>query len=201
MKSIEIPASVSSIGVSAFSSNQLTSISVDAGNPYYDSRDNCNAIIWTLLNQLIQASSNTFIPNTVTSIASYAFSNIQIHSELIIPNSITSIGSLAFYECGILSISIPNSVVSIEYSAFQNCSLRKVTISSSVSSIGSGAFYNLPLDSVFMLGDTPPTLGDHCFRSCYNAKFYVPCGSSENYRNNMSWADAYYDLLVSAKTF
>lgn len=202
LKSITIPASVSSIGTSAFSSSTLTTISVAEENPYYDSRDNCNAIIWTALNQLIQASSSTVIPNTVTSIASQAFSNIQIHSNLVIPESITSIGQSAFYNCGILSITIPNSVVSIESSAFRESSLRTITFESSVTSIGTEAFYNCPLDTVFFLGTTPPTLGSDgsSFRFCYNVAFLVPCGSADVYRSASGWngiIDSYWPTYAS----
>ena len=40
-----------------------------------------------------------------------------------IPNSVTSIESYAFYKCsGLTSITIPNSVTSIGYAAFYGCS-------------------------------------------------------------------------------
>ncbi|MBQ5474847.1 MAG: leucine-rich repeat protein, partial [Lachnospiraceae bacterium] len=52
-------------------------MSVDIDNPKYDSRDNCNAIIETSSNQLIVGCKNTIIPNTVTTIGTYAFSNCK----------------------------------------------------------------------------------------------------------------------------
>ena len=59
-----------------------------------------------------------------------------------IPNSVTSIGSFAFSDCpGLTSVTIPNSVTSIGYSAFYVCSgLTSLTIGNSVSEIGVYAF-------------------------------------------------------------
>ena len=54
LTSVTIPNSVTSIHYGVFSGcSSLTSIAVDAGNPVYDSRENCNAIIKTSSNKLI----------------------------------------------------------------------------------------------------------------------------------------------------
>ena len=70
--------------------------------------------------------------------------NGTLVTELIIPDSVTSIGSYAFYDYDSLtSLTIPDSVTSIGYSAFYNCtSLTSVTIPDSITSIGSYAFYD-----------------------------------------------------------
>ena len=41
---------------------------VDAANPVYDSREDCNAIIHTSTNELIAGCKNSQIPNSVTSL-------------------------------------------------------------------------------------------------------------------------------------
>ena len=114
---------MTSIGNGAFyECTGLTSISVENGNPKYDTRDNCNAIIET--------SSNTLIAGCKTSI---------------IPNSVTSIGGGAFYYCtGLTSITIGNSVTSIGGSAFYGCSrLASVTVElESPLTIGNSTFSN-----------------------------------------------------------
>lgn len=133
LTSITIPSSVThdgttyrvtSIGNRAFEDcTGLTSIVVEGGNTVYDSRSNCNAIIETSTNTLIQGCKTTIIPNSVTSIEESAFSGCTGLASITIPNSVTSIGYFAFDGCtGLTSVTIPNSVTSIGYRAFSNCS-------------------------------------------------------------------------------
>ena len=140
--SINIPNSVTSIDDKAFSGcSGLTSITVEEGNTYYDSRNNCNAIIETKSNTLILGCKNTIIPTSVTSIGNDAFFDCVSLESVTIPNSVTSIGNSAFQNCALTSVTIPNSVTSIGKSAFSGCrSLESVTIPNSVTSIGNNAF-------------------------------------------------------------
>ena len=120
LTSVSIPNSVTSISSSAFQNcHDLTSIKVESGNPQYDSRDNCNAIIETSSYTLIFGCKNTVIPNSVTSIGDDAFRYCSGLTSITIPNSVTSIGDGAFSGCsGLTSITIPNSVTSIGENAF-----------------------------------------------------------------------------------
>lgn len=116
LTSINIPNSVIAIGTYAFSgcSSSLTSIMVESGNPKYDSRNNCNALIETSTNTLILGCNKTIIPNGVTSIEGNAFYECKDLTSVTIPNSVVSIGYSTFKDCSSLtSISIPNSVTSI----------------------------------------------------------------------------------------
>ena len=120
LTSLTIPNSVISIGNRAFiTCKSLTSIVVASDNIYYDSRDSCNAIIETSTNTLIAGCRTTVIPNSVTSIAAYVFSNLDNMLSVTIPNSVTSIGEYAFFWCSSLtSVTIPDSVTSIGSQAF-----------------------------------------------------------------------------------
>ena len=68
-------------------------ITVDPENPYFDSRDNCNAIIETATNRLIVGSRNMQIPESVTTIAPFALSG---QTSVTIPASVTLIEEFAF---------------------------------------------------------------------------------------------------------
>jgi len=99
IESIEIPASLTNIGRGAFSGcKNLASITVAEGNPKYDSRDNCNAIIEIATSKLVAGCLNTNIPNSVNTIANSAFECLNI-TALTIPTSITTIESYAFELC------------------------------------------------------------------------------------------------------
>ena len=143
LKSIEIPASVTSIGDAAFlGCTSLASISVAEGNPTYDSRKECNAIIETKTNTLLYGCKNTVIPDGVTSIGVRAFADCTSLESITIPASVTSIGDGAFADCTSLeSIVIPASVTSIGDNVFCGCtSLKSIEIPASVTSIGVAAF-------------------------------------------------------------
>ena len=145
LQSISIPNSVRYISYTALKGcSSLTKIIVADGNPWLDSRDNCNAIIESKTNTLLVGCKNTVIPNSVTSIGYNAFEDCSNLTSITIPNSVTSIGSRAFEDCDNLnSITIPNSVTSIGSNAFNGCkNLSSITIPGSVTSIGYNAFYD-----------------------------------------------------------
>lgn len=124
LTSITIPSSVTSIGDGILRGcTGLTSVVVASGNSFYDSRNNCNAIIETATNTLVSGCYSTVIPNTVTAIGNYAFSGYPNLISVTLSTAITSIGEGAFENCsGLTSITIPNSVDSIGAAAFKNCS-------------------------------------------------------------------------------
>jgi len=120
--SLVIPDSVEIIGDYAFlGCNSLKSIVVDKNNPKYDSRDNCNAIIETETNRLIQGCQNTIIPDSVEIIGAYAFRGCTCLASIKIPNSVTKIGEEAFFGCDNLKLStitMPDHDVEIGKNAF-----------------------------------------------------------------------------------
>ena len=100
LSSVNIPASVRIIDPNPFyGCEPLASITVDAGNPVYSSPNGCNAIIKTDEHRLISGCKNTVIPNDVTEINDYAFSDCTGLSSIEIPASVEIINDYAFKGC------------------------------------------------------------------------------------------------------
>ena len=170
LTSITIPNSVSSIGSEAFSGcSGLTSIVVVSGNTFYDSRNNCNAIIEKATGTLILGCQTTIIPNGVTSIGNGAFLDCSGLTSVTIPNSVTNIGGSAFFSCdNLTSVTIGNSVTSIGNDAFYHCKgLTYVNIPNSVKYIGSYAFYYCESLPFVTIGNSVTYIGFGAFSNCY----------------------------------
>jgi hypothetical protein len=158
LQSIIIPSKVNTINKdstdAAFAScRNLASITVVDNNSTYDSRENCNAIIETASNTLIQGCKNTIIPDSVTSIGTNAFYYCKDLTSITITDSVTSIEEGAFWDSGLTSVTIPNSITSIKDYTFSDCSsLTSVTIPNSVTSIGTAFNSCTSLTSIIFEG-------------------------------------------------
>lgn len=124
LTSVKIPNSVTSIGTAIFyGCTDLATIVVEEGNPTYDSRENCNAIIETASNKLIMGCKGTSIPNGITTIGQESFQGCTGLTSIAIPSSVTTIEDYAFENCtGLTSFIIPDGVTSIESGIFDYCS-------------------------------------------------------------------------------
>ena len=206
LTSVNIPNSVTAIGKGVFEScDELACFVVESGNPRYDSRNNCNAIIETADNTIIVGCKNTIIPNSVTAIGEWAFSYCYGLTSITIPNSVIAIGNGAFEGCiGLTRVDISNSVTSIGRYAFLNCGgLTSIVIPNSVTSIGKNAFNNC-----WMLTDVYCYIADLSGVSCGNELFYtdfssdysnrtlhVLQGTADAYRADENWYP-YFGLII-----
>ena len=175
--SITIPKSVVNIGLFSFyGCYNLSSIVVENGNPIYDSRDNCNAIIETSSNNLFKGCVNTTIPNTITSIGDYAFDNVfssDNPASIVIPNSVKSIGNAAFRYCTTLaSVVLSEGLTSIGQFAFYGCyDLASITLPNSMTDIGDYAFSRCSSFKSVVIPDGVTSVGNGSFNSCSDLEF------------------------------
>ena len=149
LTSITIPNSVTSIGYSAFSGcSGLTSITIPSsvtiiGSSAFRGCSGLTKAEFASIESLFKIKFGDDSSNPLY-YAKHLYINGQEVTDVVIPNSVTSIGSYAFRGCsGLTSVTIPSSVTSIGQGAFSYCSgLKSVTIPNSVTSIGNQAFYN-----------------------------------------------------------
>lgn len=96
---IFIPEGVEQIWDNPFKENNLKNIVVDKNNRYYDSRDNCNAIIQSQSNVLIAGCCSTVIPPSVVMIGESAFEGCRDLTTIVIPEGVKRIAHHAFAHC------------------------------------------------------------------------------------------------------
>jgi hypothetical protein len=145
----------------------LSKITVSSTNPRYDSRENCNAIIETESNTLIQGSLITVVPNSVVGIGYYAFSGIGIES-MVIPDSVTSIGDDAFAGCKVLqTVTLSKNIISIGSYAFFGCTaLYSMNLKElNITTIRESTFRNSGLISI-NLPNSLTEIKQEAFMSC-----------------------------------
>ena len=192
--SISIPGNVIKIGKSAFNSSSLQSIDIGSGvkemennpfsscyylnnisvspyNSYYDSRDNCNAIIEKSSNKLITGCQKTVIPETIKIIGEYAFS--------------------APYSGESMNIVVPNSVETIDaYAFYYVYNLENITFGKNIKEIGYQIInYRDGLKYIRMLSSMPCKIVSGTFESRVYEKvpLYVPQGSLASYQIADNW--------------
>lgn len=193
LTSIFIPKSVTTIqDVFLEYCSNITSIEVESGNPVYDSRNGCNAIIHTSTNRLIQGCKNSIIPNGVRHIGPSAFESCSGLTSITIPPTVETIDGSAFLSSGLTSVVIPDGVTAIRVRAFEGCkqltsvvlpnsvttiedyvckgctSLSSVTIPNSVTHIKNYAFQGCSALTSFTIPSSVTTLGYSIWSGCEN---------------------------------
>lgn len=100
LKSVHLSKNVSSIGSGAFGYCQnIESFTIDEGNPIYDSRENCNAIIDKVSNTLIQGFNCSTIPSNIEGIAYNSFYYCDKLESVVIPKTVSHIDLCPFIGC------------------------------------------------------------------------------------------------------
>ena len=183
---IIIPASVTSIGGSvAPGCGCLTRIVVEEGNPVYDSREDCNAIIETETNKMIASCMNTFIPDGITTITSTAFTMCEGLTSIYIPSSVTTLIGNPFIGCSELE-SIVVDPANTKYDSRDQCNgivekssrtlitgCKNTTIPTSVRTLGHSCFSHLNSLISYEIPSHVTTIGLEAFSTCDNLKTII----------------------------
>ena len=176
LRSITIPASITSIGDRSFSVSNITEINVAPDNPSYTSLD---GVLFdkeqrTLIKFPGGKHGHYTIPDSVTTLANEAFSWSGLRS-VTIPTSVTSIGFYAFAYTILSSVIIPNSIIAIPGGAFQGCtSLTSVTIPDNVTSIGWSAFDGCTSLSNIIIPNSITTIEERAFYGTILIEITIP---------------------------
>ena len=150
---VEIPSSVIHLSTDLFRGCKgLKSIVVNPKNRFYKSepnkRDGSDHVLFNKNKSMIiayPAASREVqydIPDSVTTISDWTFSECSKLNRISIPDSVNEIGEGAFCNCKLLDeLVVPDTVDKIDDCAFRGCeSLERILIPSSVVELGWGLF-------------------------------------------------------------
>ena len=174
---VDIPASVIYLSTDLFRGcESLRSIVVHPKNKYYKSepnkRDGADHVLFNKNKSTIvayPASSREVqydIPDSVTVISDWTFSECRKLNRISIPDSVGEIGEGAFSNCILLDeLEIPDSVVRIDDCAFRGCSnLERIIVPSSVTELGWGLFDGCS-DELVVYCDEDTEIQAYCIRN------------------------------------
>lgn len=197
---IILPEGVDSIGKEAFKNCYgLTSVKVPSTLKSIEksSFSGCENLQKIIIEDVAAWCNNTF--HESLSFEKHLYMNDEEIKDLVIPNTVTSIADYAFWKCtGLNSVTITNNVTSIGDNAFANCdSLISATIGSGVSSIGDNAFYRCSSLTSIDIPNTVTSLGSSAFTYCRAlASATIGDGVTSIGNNTFYWCTALSSVII-----
>lgn len=177
LTSVYFPASVSYMSTDLFRACEaLRTIQVNPKNKHYKSepnkRDGSDHVLFNKNKSMIiayPAASREVqydIPDSVTVVSDWTFSECKKLNRISIPDSVEEIGEGAFCNCVLLDeLIVPDSVEKIDDCAFRGCSsLEKIVIPSSVTELGWGLFDGCK-ESMVVYCDEGSAIQAYCLRN------------------------------------
>ncbi len=187
LSSIIIPSSVTNIGVGIFNScNNLIEIIVESNNIMYSSKD---GVLYNKDQTMLlcvpagKKLQEYIIPNHVTSIGYYAFSDCTSLKSISISDNVSNIGEYAFNYCSSLTeinVTENNLIYSskdgVLYNKNQNVllcmpsgkDLKNYEMPANIDTIGSAAFYDCKSLSSINISNNVTSIGNWAFAFCSN---------------------------------
>ena len=203
LKTISIPASVTSFNGTLNGSRAFEKFIVAEDNPVYYCKNNC--LIDRTTKTIIAGWDASIIPSdgSVTAIGDYAFRDCesQYFTNLVIPDNITYIGKGAFSECDYLeNIVLPQKLEYLGNFAFRDCrKLKSITLPEGITEIRTQMFMNCDnLESVTFLGKIT-SIESGAFESCDSLKtFTFPEGIKEIKDYVLAYSHALETVVIPA---
>ena len=186
LKTVKIPASVVEIGHNAFNMcENLENIEVDENNQNYKS---INGSLYTKDGKVLitycstDKEQNVNIPEGVTTIGMFAFSENWNLKSVVIPSSLTKIDGCAFFMSNLERIEFAKGshLKEIGYGAFEGTNLKKIDIPEGTIKIGDEAFHTTPLTEI-VIPATVTAIGEEAFDYCSELTNIYYTGTEEQW--------------------
>lgn len=206
INSIELPDTITSIGVSAFCGQHKLS-SIDIPNSVLRIEDDafkgCSGLstirlpnsVTFLGNSVFEECSNlasVVLPRNLNRIPFALFCGCKSLKEVVIPECIDTICQWAFANCDIRTIQIPKSVEKLEGGAFLYCgNLSEITFKGKICNTGESIFNGCGrVSSISLFVDQPDgfsLIGSFTKDQLSTIKINVPIGTGYSYRSHPFW--------------
>lgn len=199
---ISLPASLTSIGASAFKNVQISSLTLHEGITSIGNYAFSNCF------SMKNCAKTVTVPATVTSLGTYAFSDntclqkVEFAGTEQVPANVNNIGNYAFKNSAITSISLPASVKTLGQNAFENCAnLKTVEFAEGIkiTEIKSAAFKGCTLLEGVAVPEGVKTIGANSFENCTSLET-ATLPSSLTYIGKAAFMNsAIYEIVIPEK--
>lgn len=172
---IVLPASLRSVGNEAFAHGRFAAFRVAEGNAQF-SNDETGVLFnkekTFLIRYPINRKGSYDVPNGVTEIAPYAFSNCQLMPTITIPEGVTELKEGTFYNSQYLEkVTLPSTLKTIGTEAFDYCiRLKDVILPAGLTCIGDSAFSACRAFESIDIPDSVETIAPSAFYYCNSMK-------------------------------
>ncbi len=153
VQELNVSANVEKIGYGISYESDIININVSDENQFYS--DDLGVLYNKDKTELVnypggrQDITTYFIPDSVTSIAPWAFAGRNNLETVFVPDTVTEIGDYAFFASELVEIDVPKGIKEINHQVYSCCrNLKTVRIYNNIEVIGDRAFSGSGIESV-----------------------------------------------------